>query len=65
VVLQHGVHGGDGGVCGILSGESASGEFDASWCWVNTVGRDKVGWCVWGGSGPVGSWWAYFWVGVQ
>ena len=44
MVLQHGVHGGDGGVGGILWGEGASGEFYAPWGWQATVGRDEVSW---------------------
>ena len=43
MVLQHGVHGGDGGIGGILCGECASGEFNAPWGWLATVGGDEVG----------------------
>jgi len=64
MVLQHGVHGGDGGIGGILCGEGTSGEFNASWGWLASVGRDEVGWGG-GGSWPVGSWWVYFWVGLR
>jgi len=44
MVLQHGVHGGDGGIGGILCGECTSGEFNAPWGWLASVGGDEVGW---------------------
>jgi hypothetical protein len=60
VVLQHGVHRGDGGVCGIVSGECSSGEFKAP----GTIGRHwrRLGRLVFWGLG-LGSFWGLL-VGV-